>query len=72
MGSFLVMMPSMFAFRSLEDTQFDPGRLASQVASGIGLLQTGTILKRGHHKGLTTAASLRVATTCHDFPKDPL
>ncbi|HHX38916.1 MAG TPA: MgtC/SapB family protein [Armatimonadetes bacterium] len=39
----------------------DPGRIAAQVASGIGFLGAGTILKQGSMvRGLTTAASLWV------------
>ncbi|OPZ87250.1 MAG: putative Mg(2+) transport ATPase [bacterium ADurb.Bin429] len=37
----------------------DPGRIAAQVASGIGFLGAGTIIKQGSIvRGLTTAASL--------------
>jgi putative Mg2+ transporter-C (MgtC) family protein len=37
----------------------DPGRIASQVASGMGFLGAGTILRHGNVvRGLTTAASL--------------
>jgi len=39
--------------------QYDPGRIAAQVASGIGFLGAGTIIKQGNIvRGLTTAASL--------------
>ena len=38
---------------------FDPGRIAAQVASGMGFLGAGTIIKQGSIvRGLTTAASL--------------
>ena len=40
---------------------YDPGRIASYVAAGIGFLGGGAILKRGDRvQGLTTAASLWV------------
>ncbi|MHB9026899.1 MAG: MgtC/SapB family protein [Armatimonadota bacterium] len=39
--------------------RFDPGRIAAQVASGMGFLGAGTIIKQGNIvHGLTTAASL--------------
>jgi putative Mg2+ transporter-C (MgtC) family protein len=39
--------------------RYDPGRIAAQVASGIGFLGAGTIIKQGSVvRGLTTAASL--------------
>jgi len=42
-----------------ENGRFDPGRIAAQVASGIGFLGAGTIIKQGSIvRGLTTAASL--------------
>ncbi len=48
MVSFLVSQPD-----------HDPGRIAAQVASGIGFLGAGTIIKQGSFvRGLTTAASL--------------
>lgn len=60
-GSSLVMILSMYAFATLSNKPYDPGRLASQVVSGIGFLGAGTILREGATiKGLTTAASLWV------------
>ncbi len=64
-GSTLVMMISQYAFMAAglpEGTaQYDPGRIAAQVVSGIGFLGAGTILREGATiKGLTTAASLWV------------
>lgn len=56
-GSTLIMMVSIFGFGG----EGDPGRLASQVVSGIGFLGAGTIIRTGNDiKGLTTAASLWV------------
>jgi len=41
---------------------FDPGRIAAQVVTGIGFLGAGTIIKEGFTiRGLTTAACLWVA-----------
>jgi putative Mg2+ transporter-C (MgtC) family protein len=54
-GSAVYMMVSV----SVAGDQFDPGRIAAQVASGIGFLGAGTIIKQGSIvRGLTTAASL--------------
>jgi putative Mg2+ transporter-C (MgtC) family protein len=59
-GSSLIMLLSIYAFRTL-DLNYDPGRLAAQVVSGIGFLGAGTILREGPTvKGLTTAATLWV------------
>lgn len=59
LGSALIMILSMYAFRSLPETSYDPGRLAAQVVSGIGFLGAGTIMREGATiRGLTTAASL--------------
>ncbi len=42
-----------------DNGRFDPGRIAAQVASGMGFLGAGTIIKQGSLvRGLTTAASL--------------
>ena len=50
---------AFLAHRSATDVSFDPSRIASYVAAGIGFLGAGAILKRGDRvKGLTTAASL--------------
>lgn len=60
-GSSLVMLLSIYAFRPLKGAIYDPGRLAAQVVSGIGFLGAGTILREGlTTRGLTTAASLWV------------
>lgn len=43
----------------------DPARLAAQVASGIGFIGAGAILRDGGSiKGLTTAATLWLAASC--------
>jgi len=53
------MLISIYGFPG--DSQWDPGRLAAQVVSGIGFLGAGTILRDGTSiRGLTTAASLWV------------
>lgn len=55
-GSAVYMMVSVAV---AENGHFDPGRIAAQVASGIGFLGAGTIIKQGSIvRGLTTAASL--------------
>lgn len=63
-GSALVMLLSIYAFadpRGGGRTNYDPGRLAAQVVSGIGFLGAGTIMREGASvRGLTTAASLWV------------
>ena len=47
--------------RNSTDVSFDPSRIASYVAAGVGFLGGGVILKRDDRiKGLTTAASLWV------------
>jgi len=54
-GSAVYMMVSV----TVAGGQFDPSRIAAQVASGIGFLGAGTIIKQGSIvRGLTTAASL--------------
>jgi len=54
-GSAVYMMVSV----TVAGTHYDPGRIAAQVASGIGFLGAGTIIKQGSIvRGLTTAASL--------------
>lgn len=58
MGSTLIMIVSIYAFRPL-GMSGDPGRIAAQVVSGIGFLGAGTIMREGANiRGLTTAASL--------------
>jgi len=60
-GSTLVMIVSAFGFEDIlghPDVVLDPSRIAAQVVSGIGFLGTGTILRHGSVKGLTTAAGL--------------
>jgi len=54
-GAAVYMMVSV----TVAGERFDPGRIAAQVASGIGFLGAGTIIKQGSIvRGLTTAASL--------------
>ena len=49
----------MIISESFTGPKADPGRIASQVASGMGFLGAGTILRHGSVvRGLTTAASL--------------
>lgn len=53
----LLMLVSIFVARTFGD--FDPGRIAAGVVTGIGILCAGTIIRFGTSvKGLTTAASL--------------
>ena len=55
LGSTIFMLVSIMAAGGSTDT----GRIAAQVASGIGFLGAGTIIKQGSLvRGLTTAASL--------------
>jgi putative Mg2+ transporter-C (MgtC) family protein len=61
MGASLFMIVGAFGFEAVNGptVKFDPTRVAAQVASGIGFLGAGTILRRQEMvKGLTTAASL--------------
>lgn len=49
--------------RNTTDVSYDPSRIASYVAAGIGFLGGGAIMKRDDGvKGLTTAASLWVVS----------
>jgi putative Mg2+ transporter-C (MgtC) family protein len=49
----------MIISESFTSAKADPGRIAAQVASGMGFLGAGTILRHGSVvRGLTTAASL--------------
>jgi putative Mg2+ transporter-C (MgtC) family protein len=58
LGSTLVMMISTYGLGTIS-TDYDPGRIAAQVISGIGFLGAGTIMREGANiRGLTTAASL--------------
>ncbi|MDO4481739.1 MAG: MgtC/SapB family protein [Bacillota bacterium] len=59
LGATLVMLLSKYGFSDIDFTARDPGRMASQVVSGIGFLGAGTIIvNRNKVRGLTTAASL--------------
>lgn len=67
-GSCLMMILSVSGFdafleRDNDAIRFDPARIPSYVISGIGFLGAGTIIvHRGSVKGLTTAASIWVAS----------
>ena len=70
LGSALFGLISVGAFdhfltdRNSTDIAFDPSRIASYVAAGIGFLGGGVILKREDRiRGLTTAASLWVVAS---------
>lgn len=55
LGSCLFMLLSKY----IAGTEYDPGRIAAQVVSGIGFLGAGTIIKmKNNIRGLTTAACL--------------
>jgi len=55
-GSAIYMLVSIAV---ADHGRYDPGRIAAQVASGMGFLGAGTIIKQGNFvRGLTTAASL--------------
>ena len=57
LGSTLVMLTSAYGLESIS-INYDPGRIAAQVISGIGFwVQEPSCAKR-HHSRLTTAASL--------------
>ena len=63
LGSALMMIVSQYGFEGFladhDGTRFDPGRIAAQVVSGIGIIGAGTIIiYRQLVRGLTTAASL--------------
>ena len=61
LGSSLVTIISMYAFTSFNSVNKDPGRIASNIVTGIGFLGAGTIMREGLSvKGLTTAASIWV------------
>ncbi len=63
MGSCLLMLVSIYIPQEfLSFKNGDPGRIASQVVTGIGFLGAGAIIKLGDHvKGLTTAASIWIS-----------
>jgi putative Mg2+ transporter-C (MgtC) family protein len=57
-GSALFTIAGAYGFGDLEAGS-DPGRIAAQVASGVGFLGAGVILRHGLDvRGLTTAATL--------------
>ncbi len=62
-GSTLVMLLSIYLPQEFGfEKNFDPGRIAAQVVSGIGFLGAGAIIKMGVNvKGITTATTIWVA-----------
>lgn len=62
-GSTLVMLISIYLPQEFGfDKNYDPGRIAAQVVSGIGFLGAGAIIKMGVNvKGITTATTIWVA-----------
>lgn len=64
MGSCLIMLTSLYLFDIYNKlVNLDPARIAAGVITGIGFLGAGTILReRNEVKGLTTAASIWVAS----------
>ena len=62
LGSALLMLVSIHVLDSAHGMG-DPGRIASQVVTGIGFIGAGTIIRSGTGiKGLTTAAGLWTAS----------
>lgn len=62
LGSALFALVSISVVDLLPENYIDPGRIASQIITGIGFLGAGSIIKSGFSvRGLTTAASLWVA-----------
>lgn len=62
LGSALIMIVSQYGFSGVlgtEGVSLDPGRIASQVVTGIGFIGAGTIVLHKHMvRGLTTAAGI--------------
>jgi putative Mg2+ transporter-C (MgtC) family protein len=63
-GSTLLMLVSIYIPQVFGvDKNYDPGRIAAQVVSGIGFLGAGAIIRMGVNvKGLTTATTIWVAS----------
>jgi|TARA_B100000959_G_C14859933_1_gene573846 putative Mg2+ transporter-C (MgtC) family protein len=63
MGSGTFTVISIFAFSTIEgEFVRDPARIAAQVATGIGFIGAGTIIRSGTSvRGLTTATGIWVA-----------
>src|SRR5690606_29421891 len=58
MGAAVFTLVSAYGFSAV-DNQFDPSRVAAQVATGVGFIGAGTIVvMRGAVLGLTTAAAI--------------
>jgi putative Mg2+ transporter-C (MgtC) family protein len=64
LGSCLIMLTSLHVFDIYKDeAALDPARIAAGVITGIGFLGAGAIIReRQQVKGLTTAASIWVAS----------
>ena len=64
-GAAVFTIAGAYGFADLErNVGFDPARVAAQVASGIGFIGAGAILRDGASvKGLTTAATLWLAAS---------
>jgi putative Mg2+ transporter-C (MgtC) family protein len=63
MGSGAFTVISIFAFSTIEgEFVRDPARIAAQVATGVGFIGAGTIIRSGTSvRGLTTATGIWVA-----------
>ncbi len=64
LGSCLIMLTSLYVFDIYKNVaSIDPARIAAGVITGVGFLGAGAIInERGGIKGLTTAASLWIAS----------
>lgn len=64
-GAAVFTLAGAYGFADLErQPEWDPARVAAQVASGIGFIGAGAILRHGASvKGLTTAATLWLAAS---------
>ena len=60
MGASAFTVVSIFGFTGEDENQFrDPARVAAQVATGVGFIGAGTMIRSGEMiRGLTTAASI--------------
>ncbi len=59
MGAAAFTVVSIFGFEGEEGQLRDPARVAAQVATGVGFIGAGTMIRSGKMvRGLTTAASL--------------
>lgn len=61
LGACAFTLASIYAFEGF-GTTWDPGRVAAQVATGVGFIGAGTMIRSGTVvRGLTTAAGIWVA-----------